>query len=170
MTPEEKQLIYVNQLIPHRFKLTEYIRYLSKQKKHLVEDIVQETYRKAFENIDQFKPGTKVYAWLSTIARNTYFDYLKNANNELLDIEDIPPMPEASTQDGQPEHVDKELLHMALEILSHEERHIITLFYLQSYSYNEIAEALHLKPGHVRLISHRARKRLFEFMKGKIDK
>lgn len=79
-------------------------------------------------------------------------------------------MPEASTQDGQPEHVDKELLHMALEILSHEERHIITLFYLQSYSYNEIAEALHLKPGHVRLISHRARKRLFEFMKGKIDK
>src|SRR5437868_15409509 len=63
------------------------------------EDLVQDTYLKAFRAADSFKPGTNLRAWLFTIlhntARNRARDRARNtvdANSELVDeAADIPP-------------------------------------------------------------------------------
>lgn len=45
---------------------------------HDAEDVVQETYLKAFKNIDSYRPGTNIEAWLSLILLNTIRDHLRH--------------------------------------------------------------------------------------------
>ena len=60
---------------------------------HLAEDILQDTFLKAIENIEQFDGRCKLISWLCQIAKNQYFDHLRKIKNkktvELLQ-EDIP--------------------------------------------------------------------------------
>lgn len=53
-----------------------FLLYLCKDE-YLAEDILQDTFLKAIENIDQFDGRCKLISWLCQIAKNQYFDYLR---------------------------------------------------------------------------------------------
>lgn len=73
----EKDELYIY----HKF-LFGYVYSLS-QNKEITEDIVQDTFVKAMENIDKFNGECKVETWLCKIARNLYISYIrKKANQE----------------------------------------------------------------------------------------
>ncbi len=51
------------------------------------EDLVQETYVKAFRFADQFKPGTNLKAWLHTILHNRFLDMRRRATRDPVDVD-----------------------------------------------------------------------------------
>src|SRR6201986_2360383 len=51
------------------------------------EDLVQETYLKAFRAADQFKPGTNLRAWLFTILHNTARNRIRDRARDLVTVD-----------------------------------------------------------------------------------
>ena len=49
------------------------------------EEITQETFYKAMENLDQFRGETRMFVWLCQIAKNTYFSYAKKQKRHVSD-------------------------------------------------------------------------------------
>jgi len=142
------------------------------------EDLVQETYIRAFRFRDQFTPGTNLKAWLFRILTNTFINsYRRKATQpqttELDDVEETTlhrHMTETSGEAPEPEQtvldsiVDGEVKD-ALEELPERFRTVVLLD-VEGFSYKEIAEMLEIPIGTVMSRLHRGRKflqtRLYE--------
>ena len=70
------------------------IRSMIRTDNDAVQDLVQDTFLKAFNRLDQLDDPTKYHAWIKQIARNTALDYLKKSKailfSELYDDDSIP--------------------------------------------------------------------------------
>jgi len=138
------------------------------------EDLVQETYIRAFRFRDQFTPGTNMKAWLFRILTNTFINtYRRKATQpqttELDDIEETTlhrHMTETRGDAPEPEQtlldniVDSEVT-TALEDLPERFRTVVLLD-VEGFSYKEIAEMLEIPIGTVMSRLHRGRKFLQE--------
>jgi RNA polymerase sigma-70 factor (ECF subfamily) len=114
------------------------------------QDLVQETYLKAYRFFHRFEPGTNVKAWLFTILRNTYINiYRKTTRQKRVDFDQVVPLYAAS--ESSPEWADRssveEMLQYvvqdevkrALDELPEEYRMVVLLADLEDFSYKEIA-------------------------------
>jgi len=138
------------------------------------EDLVQETYIRAFRFREQFTPGTNLKAWLFRILTNTFINqYRRRASQpETTELEAIDesalyhrmagttaastsPDPEAELLNGLVESEVKE----ALEALPERFRTVMLLD-VEGFAYKEIAEMLGIPIGTVMSRLHRARKSL----------
>jgi len=136
------------------------------------EDLVQETYIRAFRFRDQFTLGTNMKAWLFRILTNTFINTYrrKSAQPEVTDLEGVDefslyrrmaddraasssPDPEAELLKGV---VDTEVTD-ALEELPEKFRTTVLLD-VEGFSYKEIAEMLGIPIGTVMSRLHRGRK------------
>ena len=131
-----------------------------------VEDIVQETFVKAFYRIDKFKGTSSLYTWLYRVAVNGAKDYLKSRSRRPAASFDDLPM-RAALPDGSRPLIEgvaqRELrihIHWAIHQLPLHFRTVLALREIEQMSYNEIAEALGLSIGTVESRLFRARKRL----------
>ena len=134
------------------------------------EDLVQETYIRAFRFREQFTPGTNMKAWLFRILTNTFINsYRRKAaqpqTTELDDVEETTlhrHMTETSGEAPEPERavldsiVDSEVT-TALEELPERFRTVVLLD-VEGLSYKEIAEMLDIPIGTVMSRLHRGRK------------
>ncbi len=141
------------------------------------EDLVQETYLKAYRYYDKFTEGTNLKAWLFRILKNTFINnYRKKQSRPLTssftDIEDafetqisdlrnghIPSPEEDALENVMDEDVQK-----ALDELSEDYRMVVLLADIEGFSYQEIAEILDIPPGTVMSRLYRARRKLEEQM------
>jgi RNA polymerase sigma-70 factor, ECF subfamily len=136
------------------------------------EDLVQETYIRAFRFREQFTPGTNLKAWLFRILTNTFINqYRRKASRpdttELDDVEesilyrhmrDISPG--SASPDPEAEIVDSALsseVKEALEALPEKFRTALLLD-VEGFSYKEIAAMLDIPIGTVMSRLHRGRK------------
>lgn len=135
------------------------------------EDVVQETYIRAFRFRDQFTPGTNMKAWLFRILTNTFINsYRRKAaqppTTELDDVEETTlhrhmteggaeaaPEPERVVLDSM---VDSEIRE-AIEDL-HEHFRTVVLLDVEGFAYKEIAELLDIPIGTVMSRLHRGRR------------
>lgn len=69
--------------------------YSLSQNKEITEDIVQDTFVKAMENIDKFNGECKVETWLCKIARNLYISYIRKKANQ-----EQPEVPERDSEEN----------------------------------------------------------------------
>jgi RNA polymerase sigma-70 factor (ECF subfamily) len=137
------------------------------------EDLVQETYIRAFRHRDQFTPGTNLKAWLFRILTNTFINsYRKRSSQpettELDKVEETTLYRQMSqgpaSSSSQPERevvdnmVDTEVKE-ALEDLPEIFRSVVLLD-VEGFSYREIAEMLEIPIGTVMSRLHRARRSL----------
>ena len=92
---------------------------------HEAQDLVQETYLKAYRFFDRFEPGTNIKAWLFTILRNTHINTYRKASRqqEQTDFERVEPFyadptlfPEWSDQAPLEEVLRHAALHLPLHI------------------------------------------------------
>ena len=134
------------------------------------EDLVQETYIRAFRFRDQFTPGTNMKAWLFRILTNTFINsYRRKATQpqttELDDVEENTlhrHMVETGGEELEPEQavldsiVDTEVT-TALEELPERFRSVVLLD-VEGFSYKENAEMLEIPIGTVMSRLHRGRK------------
>jgi RNA polymerase sigma-70 factor, ECF subfamily len=141
------------------------------------EDLVQDTYLRAFRSIGQFKPGTNLRAWLFKIQTNSFInEYRKRVrrprNTSLDDVEEyylynhlvesgVQPAPSIS-EDEILAQIDDADVFRALDELQENYRQVVLLADVEGFAYREIAEILDIPVGTVMSRLHRARKRLRE--------
>jgi RNA polymerase sigma-70 factor (ECF subfamily) len=127
-------------------------RYILKQIKddELAKDIVQESYIKLWENVDQLHYD-KAKAWLFKTAYRTMIDTIRKRKYE-------QKMDEMPHQSHRSEYSDlKYWLDKALETLPENQRAAILLRDYEGYSYNEIGEILELSESQVKIYIYRGR-------------
>jgi len=130
------------------------------------EDLVQDTYLRAYRYFDRFKRGTSIRAWLLTILRNTFLNELgrRARNPEHVSFEHLILSGEepAGFSDPEEELLSKliaDKLMDAVNAVPEEFREVI-LSDLQGFSYKEIAEIIDCPIGTVMSRLHRGRKLL----------
>lgn len=127
------------------------------------DDMVQDTVVKAWTNIEKFKPGTNMRAWLFTILRNTYYSSRRKLNREVAD-------PEGAMTNGlsvKPDH-DGHLnltdFRKAFETLPDEQREALVLVGASGHTYEEAAEICGVAIGTIKSRANRGRARLTELL------
>jgi RNA polymerase sigma-70 factor, ECF subfamily len=139
---------------------------------HDAEDLVQETYLKAFRNFSSFQSGTNFRAWIYRILRNTYLTSrtgLRAASIVSLDSEEEGP--ELAVENETPETtlmkgLSSQLVQSAIDDLPVHYRETLLLCDVEEMSYREIAEILSIPIGTVMSRLARARKRIRKFLRG----
>lgn len=132
------------------------------------EDLVQETYYRALRSWETFNPEAgQMRPWLVRILRNTFLSRSerearqpKAMADEHLDLAaeaKSQPLTHASSNFTQ--YMDEELVQ-AMDALPEEYRSVLTLWALEDFSYQEIADALEIPIGTVMSRLYRARARL----------
>ena len=140
------------------------------------EDLVQETYLKAFRAADQFEPGTNLRAWLFTILHNTARNRARDRARDTVAIDseivdraaDAPPPGGRSA--GAAETPESLLLRetlapeiqAAIDALPEAFRQAVWLRDVEEFSYAEIAEMLSIPVGTVMSRISRGRHMLFD--------
>ena len=135
------------------------------------EDLVQDTYVKAFRFADRFERGTNLKAWLYTILHNTWRNRRRDASRDTVEV-DSERVEQAAAFDGPaahdtPEHIllratlDADL-QAALDELPEAFREAVWLRDVEEFSYAEIAEMLGIPIGTVMSRISRGRRLLFE--------
>lgn len=149
------------------------LRYTKNEKD--AEDLVQETFIKAFTNWDRFEKGTNCRAWLFTILKNTFINRYrrKKKEREILNSDDQRPIEQNFFSRDSTDFYDspeKEAIHKtftpeiqrAFESLSPEFRQVVILADLNEFSYKEIAYILDCPVGTVMSRLFRGRKTMRE--------
>jgi RNA polymerase sigma factor (sigma-70 family) len=132
------------------------------------EDVVQESYLRAFKFFDGFH-STDSRPWLLAIVRNTYYTLLQQ--QRVLDVvtpfEEEIHSPEQENQNPEElliQNINKQLLKDAITALPVEFREVIILRELEGLSYKEIADIAAIPLGTVMSRLARARKRLQHYL------
>jgi RNA polymerase sigma-70 factor (ECF subfamily) len=116
------------------------------------EDVVQETYLRAFRNFHRFNVGTNCRAWLFTIMRNVFLNRIRGQGREVLqgeaDVREVSDTSSSAHVDlGNPEEeFFQTVLHgdidRALKALPLPFREAVVLTDLEGLSYREVAEVV----------------------------
>lgn len=129
----------------------------------LAEDILQDTFIKAYRNLAGFNTQRKFSSWIYRIAHNTAMDAVKRHHTFTLDNSAISRL--ATVEPKIAEHIDKQILARdigrCLVKLSAKYRAPVILYYLQQKSYSEIGDILRVPTATVgtRIIRAKARLR-----------
>lgn len=163
----EKQKKFENETVPHQDALYNYALKIARNADD-AQDLLQETYYKAFKNYHQFENGTNSKAWMFMILKNTFINNYRKLKREpaKLDYDEIEDIYENIKSDQAKDNnldldfynnlLDDEL-SAALSKIPSKMREVFLLCDLEGYTYEEIAEITDIPIGTVRSRLHRAR-------------
>jgi len=165
--------------LPHKTLLYNYAFYITKNSDD-ADDLLQETFLKAYRFWHNFESGTNVKAWLYQIMKNSYINYYRKETRQPKKVEynenHLPYNTIQETPDTHTHVVEKsydelfgdEIAH-SLESLNTSFRNILILSDVEGLSYKEIADIVDCPIGTVRSRLHRSRtllrKKLFYYAK-----
>ncbi|MCM3584148.1 RNA polymerase sigma factor [Mesobacillus maritimus] len=135
---------------------------------HTAEDVVQESFIKAFKKIDTIEYTEKICAWLSAITVRTAIDYLRAAkrhnrlttDSELLEYLQCQLNTGTSTEEQVEMLLFKEVVCQSMFQISEDYKQVLFLKIELGLKEQEIASVLQLKSTTVKTRLHRARKQL----------
>lgn len=137
------------------------------------EDLVQETYVKAFRFSGQFERGTNLKAWLHTILHNTFLNLRRRAGRNPVAVDS--EIVERSADDGDRVATPEQILmrntlsvdlQRAIDSLPEVFRQAVWLRDVEEFSYAEIAEMLSIARGTVMSRISRGRRMLYQKLVG----
>ena len=173
LTENEKQkhLDFETLAVPHKDALYNFALKMTNDTDE-ADDLLQETFLKAFKYFDKFERGTNCKAWLYSIMRNTYINEYRRIQKSpsRVDYDDIQNFYENIkesevdyghiVEDAFSNTLNDEVTE-ALSDLPKDFQTIILLSDVEGFTYEEIADFLSCPIGTVRSRLHRARKMLY---------
>lgn len=173
MDPEERQKYadFQKEAIPHMDALYTFAYRMTGDSDE-ADDLVQETYLKAFRFFDKFEKGTNCKAWLFRILKNTYINEYRRESKMAGSVayEDIENFYEnIKSSEVKSSHVQEDAfanlldddISEAITALPEDFRTVIILSDIEGFTYEEIADFIDAPIGTVRSRLHRARKMLY---------
>ncbi len=139
----------------HLSAVVGFFRYLRVPPSRL-EDLVQETFLRAFRKLDLFDVSRSFSVWLLTIGRNLYFDERRRSSFSEVPIEHI----ERSTPSHEDEIIERQSARELLESLPDDARLLLELRIYRDLSFPEIAELTGEAETTLRVRFHRLMQRL----------
>jgi RNA polymerase sigma-70 factor (ECF subfamily) len=165
---------FSEEAVPHMDAVYRFALRLSESRDE-AEDLVQDTYLRAYRAWEQYLPGTRCKSWLFTICRNVFLRRRERSQrHDAILLETAHDDPRAisreasvfaASRDEDPEGeffrsiVDDQIV-TAIEQLSEEYRLVVVLSDLEDLSYGEIAEVMEIPVGTVKSRLFRGRRQL----------
>lgn len=172
--PHQRREEFEEVALPHFDALFNLALSLTRHRKE-AEDLVQETYLRAYRFFDSYRTGTHIKAWLFRILRNTFINRYRSAKlrpeevdfgkiesgyEQLIEENFLREHRPVSPEEILTEGVLDEEVEQALAALPEEYRSVVLMALLEEMSYKEIAAALSIPLGTVMSRLHRGRKLL----------
>jgi len=170
-----KESRFNDEMVPHMDLMYNYALHLTGDQEE-ADDLLQDTFLKAYRFFDKFEEGTNAKAWLYRIMRNTFINEYRRVkrlpnhveyDEQITPYQSLPQDPRQSTD--LRERIDAETFEdevaVALAALPEKFKSVIVLRDVEDLPYEEIAEALDIPIGTVRSRLHRARAILFDQLK-----
>lgn len=145
-------------------------------------DLVQETYLKAYRFFDSYEPGTNAKAWLFRILKNSFINEFRKKSKQPSKVDYNEVETYYNSEDTDQDHLTVDLrqdavhdmigdeIANALNSLDVDFRTIIILSDLEGFKYEEMAKILDIPIGTVRSRLHRARNLLKEILRKYADR
>jgi RNA polymerase sigma-70 factor (ECF subfamily) len=134
--------------------------------RHEAEDLTETVFLKAWEALKRMDPDRLNFqAWVYRIAHNTVVDHFRRRKPE-VPLEHINNLHHQGPTPEQEAQVKLEEVRLARAIskLNPDQQQVIACRFIAGISHSETAEVMNLREGHVRVLQHRALKRLRELL------
>jgi len=136
------------------------------------DDILQDSFVKAFERIDRFRGESSLYTWLFRIATNEALRWLERRKHQAsVDWDGVVEQIEARLKadsyfDGEEAH---RLLHAAIAQLPPRQQAVFVMRYFDGLKYEEIAQILEISVGALKASFYHAKTKIETFVQQKLQ-
>lgn len=179
--PTDNQLVELAKANPDEFTglvnrywqpLFVYIKRISYFSHEDIEDILQDSFIKAYKNLNSFDNDLKFSSWIYRITRNTTFDAIRKKQTRPLianlDINDAVNLFQSSVN-MEKDVIEKDEIEKVKKIINSLDRkykEVLVLKFLEDKSYEEIMDILKKPRGTVAALINRGKKKMTEAAKG----
>lgn len=131
------------------------------------QDVVQETFIRAYRHFGQYEVGGSLAAWVYRIATHEAFRCLSRKREELLSLETVDPCTGTWIADDYVDYSDLESvrLQQAIHSLPPKQQVVFSLRYYDELRYEEIAEIMDSTVGSAKMNYHLAKEKIIAYMK-----
>ena len=138
------------------------------------EEVAQDSFMKAYRSLGSFKMKSSFSTWLFRIVYNTAISYVRKKKKGILSLEDFPAdatdfMGENPSEEETEKEYRTALVNFALQKLNDDERGLISLFYYEEMSTDEVASVTGITASNVKVKLFRARQKMLEVIE-KVEK
>ncbi|WP_412476200.1 RNA polymerase sigma factor [Flavobacterium sp. TBRC 19031] len=139
------------------------------------EEVSQDTFVKAFGSLHKFKGDSKFSTWLYKITYNTCLDRLKKNKKKcdivvaVEDFTDYQLKVISDILDNIDENYRNQRIQECLEMLPSEEAFLLTLYYFDDQSIEEIAKVIDCSTNNVKIKLFRSRKKIASILKDALE-
>ena len=142
------------------------------QRQDELEDVCQEVFLKVYQNLGKYRSECKLSTWIATIAYNTSINYLRKFKKfdkvEPDDSSAFRNLAESKAADYEQTDLHR-YVREQIERLPVQYRTVLTLYYLEEFSYLEIEQITGMPEGTVKNYLFRAKTLLKEKLKSVVD-
>ncbi len=131
------------------------------------EDVLQESFIKAFQKIHQFKGEVTFGAWLKKIVVNKSIDFLKSKKQDMLTLDESYIQPLDNEDWTVDEGISINEVKEAIEKLSDKYKYVVMMFLVEGFDHKEIAQVLNIEETTCRTRLLRGKGQLKELLKTK---
>ena len=131
------------------------------------EDVLQDAFLNAFRNMEQFKGQSSLGAWIKRIVVNQCINQLKKRKLDILSLEETHYQEPIDTRDEQSDIslvLDIDNIREAIQQLPDGFRVVFSLYLLEGYDHQEIAQILDISESTSKSQYHRAKRKLREIL------
>ena len=133
------------------------------------EEVTQDVFLKTFRTLHKFKRECRFSTWLYRIAYTSAISATRKKRKEFVSLEDLAINNIADSQVDEAFNGDDSTLLLGklekgLELLSPDERGLLSLFYTENHPVEEIAAVTGLSESNVKVKLHRIRKKLYSII------
>jgi RNA polymerase sigma-70 factor (ECF subfamily) len=142
--------------------------------KEEAEEVAQDSFIKVFKSLNKFKGDSKFSTWLYRITYNTCLDRIKKykKSNQTYYINEIT-INQISSVDSALENLElqerNEIIKNCMQQLAEKDRFLLTLYYFDELSLEEISKVIHKNYNQVRINLYRCRKKLASILKKNLE-